>query len=261
MFIKAVAVLAAVTLAAPFAASAATFQDGSYAVENYNGTRGIWSPSLLDGANKLWSVSDSAFVINGNSASMTGTATNIQDNELTFTYSLSFARTAQSSGFCQFSGGHDLGCVNEASYTGADKVDPSSWDYFDLLAGGTFSGTGAMAGLEWTITDKTKSNGVANHPPQAGVGANALERGDVGFSMWYFATRSDASNVSGVTTTNGHYSVGAFGTRKSGDINVDLGFGSIGPDGKISPVPLPAAAWMLLAAVGGLGVAGRRRKA
>lgn len=38
----------------------------------------------------------------------------------------------------------------------------------------------------------------------------------------------------------------------------DIAFG--GPDG-VTPVPLPAAAWLLIAALGGMGLMGRRRKA
>ena len=86
------------------------------------------------------------------------------------------------------------------------------------MTSGSLSGTGILDGVEFSL----ESN--ANHNPQAGIGANAFDVADLGFSMWFYWTRVDDTVVDGYTIASGRY---------KGDINADL-----------TAVPLPAAGWL-----------------
>lgn len=232
---RAIAVTAGLFLL-PTIGVATTLTPGVYNVSDYDGNRSIWTPggsnTLVsgNGASRLWSFSKTKLTYDGLSASMTGKATNLTDSSLMFDVSLSFSvNTSPQPGYCQFSG-VDKGCKN-GPYAG---VDPSSWTYFDFLSGSLTGSEGsAIESVKYNITDNLM------HRPQAGLGANALEAGDNGFSMWF-----RYNLVSGQSTLNGYQ----FAANGSGDINSD-----------ISPVPLPASGLLLLAAVGGLAF-GRRRK-
>lgn len=233
------AALALALIAAPTFSSASTFLPGDYDALNYDGVRSIWTPrnsngqpsgdALVsgNGATTLWSFTNSMFSFDGTNAQLTGRATNIGQSLLQFDFSLSFALNSDPQpGYCQFSG-VDKGCT-EGPYTG---VDPSSWTYFDFLAG-SFTGVDGsdMAGRSWTLADNP------DHRAQAGLGANALEEEDVGFSMWFTFTRNHEAD--GLAKSANGYT---FWDDGRGDINIDL-----------SPVPLPAAGWLLFAALGGL---------
>jgi len=214
----------------------ATLTPGVYDVSDYDGKRSIWTPGGSDtlvsgnGASRLWSFSHAKLSYDGASASMTAKATNLTDSSLMFDVSLSFAvNTTPQPGYCQFNG-VDKGC-KKGPYAG---VDPASWTYFDFLSGSmTGSAGSAIETVAYNITDNPM------HRAQAGLGANALEAGDDGFSMWF-----RYNLVSGQSTLDGYH----FAQKGTGDINVD-----------IAPVPLPATGLLLLAAVGGLAM-GRRRK-
>ena len=236
---KSLTMLAAAMLGAGSAASAATLENGTYNLTDYDGDRGVWSFDIVGRhANKLWSLSESFFTVDGDTATATGTATNLGDSHLSFDFDLSFVRTHDPNpGYCQFDGTPDADCDSAFSKSLIENgiVDPSSWDYFDLVAG-QFEGRDTMEGLTYNIVDKS------GHDPQAGIGANALETDDLGFSMWFTFMRTDhlGNHIGGYD----------FARHGKGDINADL---------HPAPVPLPAGAALLLGALGAMGLA--RRKA
>ncbi len=100
-----------------------------------------------------------------------------------------------------------------------------------------------MQGLSYSLVSNPK------HAPQVGEAANALDTTGLGFSMWFNWTRHG-------TATSPFANLYSFNEGGKGDINIDL---EIDPNGG-GVVPLPAAGWMLLAGIGGLAAAGRRRK-
>jgi hypothetical protein len=74
------------------------------------------------------------------------------------------------------------------------------------------------------------------------------------------------SDATSIDSTPDFYLFYEFGDDLSGTalVSTDQGSGSTFPTltvTEIAPVPLPAAGWMLLAGIGGLGVMARRRKA
>ena len=238
----------------PQVVSAATLTDGVYGVTDltdFSGfdriAYGIIVRGYNDGAEKLWSADPGAtFTVSnsGMNARLQGSVTNVFDSNIGFGFDILFGRDlAGSDGYCQFDGVPDPGCGNAFSTNlkATNQIDPSAWWYFDLLAGSTFTGTGAMAGIIYDITDM--SSGA--HPLQVGESANGLTLGGLGLSFWYwYDMRGQTSNLE----QNGYI----FRHQGGGDFNLDL---------TTPPVPLPAAVWMLLAALGGMAVAGRRKAA
>jgi len=227
------ALAAAALVCAPALASAKT-----YDAFDYNGHRSIWtsgSGMLVSGgsASTLWSVTKSKLEVDGAAGTgvLTGSAVNTGDSNLSLTFKLNFAEnTGANPGYCQHTA-YDPMCANPAP-----GVDPSSWTYADMTSG-MFTGTGALSGVTWALAS------ISKHAPQFGVGANAFDIYDDGWSMWFRTTAMyDDSLDLGV------YSVNKTADYGRGDFNMDL-----------AAVPLPAAGWMLIAALGGL--IGLRRRA
>ncbi|MEL6953171.1 MAG: VPLPA-CTERM sorting domain-containing protein [Pseudomonadota bacterium] len=100
--------------------------------------------------------------------------------------------------------------------------DTSDWDYFDILSGTI---TGVSSDLMGLVLDMSR----AGPPAQLGTGANDKDAG-FGFSSWFHLSESADNTYTGAMNLNRH-----------GDLNLQL-----------APVPLPAAAWMLIAGLGGL---------
>jgi len=252
--ISAIAALALV----PAFASAAPIPAGEYAISDYNvggnPERTIWTPQHSGdrlvtggGASRLWSFSNGIFDFDGSNATLTARATNTGATELQFDVNLSFALTGKQDGYCQFKGVVDKGCDNGTDYVADFGVNPADWTYFDFLAG-TFTGLAGtvMEAVTFNISDNN------DHRPQAGLGANALEESDLGFSMWFLFENATGKgqNITSAKTGSSYY----FSKDGSGDINADL------TPLEVAAVPLPAAGWMLIAGLGGLAAAGRRRK-
>lgn len=247
--------LAAILLTvAPLTAQATPLGVGVYDAEDQDWligegvARSIWtSPKMVTGSgvSNLWSFSSAKFDFNGTTAKLTGSAVNAgtAGSALTFDFSLNFNGHTTGSvvpgGYCQFGGGSGGACQ-------AGDTVATTWSYFNLVSG-TFTGTSnAMLGLSWNITDHT--SGV--HPPQAGLEANALNNNNKdGFSMWFNWEKIGSATNSSIYSFNN-------GSGK-GDINTNLKFD---PSSTPSPVPLPAAAWLLIGALGALGGLGMRRR-
>ena len=241
---------------APLAAGAGTINAaGTYDLSNINfeslAQRGIWTggSGLVSGgdASNLWDVESGGgtFTINtDDTAMLMGVATNIGtdgalNTDLQFTYSLQFDFVSDliadpQVGYCQF-GGPKAPCASAPP-----NVSILDWDFFNLTSG-SFDFLGAYSAVEYVITDRSGGT----HKAQAGKNAMALIADDQnGFSMWF-----DASLKSGQTSTT--ISPYTF-SNKNGDFNV-----YISP----SPVPLPAAGWLLIAGLGGLAAMKRRETA
>lgn len=247
--------LAAFVAMAPAATFAAPLAVGGYEALDYNGHRSVWTPGgnnttssqsfvTGNGASALWSFdTDSAFVYNGSKARLKGRATNTGQSNLSFDFDLKFdVKTTGNTPYCQQAG---AGSAHDCSTTNAN-IDPSDWTFFSL-ASALFTGVAGshMEGLSYNIVSNPK------HAPQAGEAANALDTTGLGFSMWFTWTSSG-------TATSPFANLYNFNTKGKGDINIDL---KDDPNGSPGVVPLPAAGWMLLAGIGGLAAAGRRKKA
>lgn len=244
----------AVAMIAPAAVFAAPISPGDYVAKDYDGVRSIWTPggsnttssyALVNGngASALWSFSpNSLFRYTGTKARLTGRATNIGQNNLSFDFDLRFnIKNSGNTPYCQQAG---AGSAHDCSTTFAG-IDPSDWTYFSIISA-TFTGAvgSHMEGLMYNLVSNPK------HAPQAGEAANALDTTGLGFSMWFNWTKSG-------TAVSPYAKKYTFNSGGKGDINIDLD-----PDGPVGgAVPLPAAGWMLLAGLGGLAAAKRRKKA
>lgn len=238
---------------APSAVLAAPIAVGTYDAIDYNGNRSVWTPGgnptshsqsfvTGNGASALWSFNPgSQFIYTGNKARLKGTATNTGQSNLSFDFDLKFnVKTTGNTPYCQQAG---AGSMHNCATTIAG-IDPSDWTYFSITSA-IFTGAAGshMEGLTYNLVSNPK------HAPQAGEAANALDTTGTGFSMWFNWT------VSGQATSP-FANLYTFNQGGKGDINIDL---DIDPNGG-GVVPLPAAGWMLLAGIGGLAAAGRRRK-
>lgn len=250
--IRKLAFAAAVALA-PSAVLSAPIVAGTYDALDYNGQRSVWTPggtptnsshSLVtgNGASALWSFDPGAvFIYDGAKARLKGRATNVSQSNLAFDFDLKFnAKNSGNTPYCQQAG---AGSMHDCSTTNAG-IDPTDWTFFSI-ASAVFTGVAGshMEGLTYHLISNPK------HAPQAGEAANALETTGTGFSMWFNWTLSGQA-------TSPFANLYSFNSGGKGDINIDLDL----IPGSPGVVPLPAAGWMLLAGLGGLVAAGRRRK-
>ncbi len=233
--------------ALPGIASAAS----TYDVTNYNATTGLWTDNMVQkqgggragDAFSKWSLSNGHLSIDDNGvARMTGKATNHGDGAigLNFVLDMKIDPDSTNTGYCQY-GGAPFDCVN-GNRSNA-PFDTSAWTYLDML-GGTLTGTGEMSGIVLKLSDVTNGK----HLPQMGVGANAFDKGDLGFSSWLSWVSADGSTDN--STKYDFLGSSANSNNKHLDFNVDL-----------AVMPLPAGAPLLIAGLGVLGFVRSRRKA
>ncbi len=112
-------------------------------------------------------------------------------------------------------------------------ADQERWEFFQLDSG-TFSGTGAFAGLELAISQRPSDG---SKPFRVGEGANYFDW-DFGGSGWFSFVV--VSNPNGLR----------LGDSGNGDFNLDLT--------PPAAVPVPAGIWLLLSALGAVGVSRKR---
>lgn len=115
--------------------------------------------------------------------------------------------------------------LSNAAYAPIGTIDPSTWSFYNLMSG-TLKGFGSFAG---SVLDLAEAPSDGSAPFQIGFGANGKNL-EFGGSGWFTYTKNNGT------------------ASYRGDFNVDL-----------APVPLPASAFLLMGAIGGLG-AMRRRK-
>ena len=257
----------ATTLALP--AGAATLPDSfDVGAGDRADGRSIWFRNLFSGpgagGSDLFSISGGGFVQNGDgSAALTGTATSLDAGSIQFDVdvqlSLSPNPPGSRGGYCQFNGARD--CVTGAPIMGGgaatgpqfdgltaaeaqDRVD--MWNFYTIDSATLTGVMGSLVdGLVLTLTDKTDGN----HLPQLGLGANAFDQDNLGFSAWF----NWVSNQ-GADATYGDYTFAGSG---NGDFNMDVNNGGVLD---IAPVPLPAGMWLMLGGLGALGAVRRSRR-
>ncbi len=236
---KSLITAALIAATVPMAASAGMLAAGDYQIKDYDGHRSVWTSGgdrgMIEGTG-LWSFLEDAIFSyrpdsDGPKAVLSATAEAIGSPGLFLDFNLEFDMSAGGDEpYCQQ--GNESQGPNRTCVAGG-PVEFDDWSFFHLTSG-TAVGTGLLDGVAFDLFNKS------GHNPQAGNGANALENTDLGFSMWFDWMSTGVSEVNG-------YHVVASG---NGDINSDL-----------EAVPLPAAGWMLIAGLGGLTAAGRRKKA
>ncbi|MEM7470855.1 MAG: VPLPA-CTERM sorting domain-containing protein [Pseudomonadota bacterium] len=218
----------AFALAVPTLALAAPLSPGKYAALDYNGSRSIFSTNSSDfvegtGVGTQWSFDEgSYFSYDGSTASLSAIASNVGVSALKIAIEMTFD-VATGTPYCQ-----SISCAS---------LPTADWTYF-TVSSSSWIGMGDMAGIVIDVTSDPR------HNPQAGIGANALD-GDLGFSMWFDWTASGTATSPNASK----YTFNTSGGTSATDINIDL-----------APVPLPAAGWLLLAGLGGMGYMGRRKK-
>ena len=170
------------------------------------------------------------FSWDGTNATLTGTIFQNTDTANTLQVSVDFLYRSEGAG-------------DEAPKNGGGGV-PADWDYFDFVAG---SITGSIDGFDVALDLSIRPNGEL--PGQLGLGANDKD-GGLGFSSWIFYEAGEGNEFAFSPSNN---------NPRIGDINLRLfpRFNNVGP----SPVPLPASAWLMIAALGTGAFVARRRRA
>lgn len=126
--------------------------------------------------------------------------------------------------------------LRSCAYGGScGDIDPSSWEYFSLSSG-TFTGTGALEGLSFAISEKPVDT---VYPFQLGVGANG-KNGNLGAASWFYLFLNDDCD-NPLCDDLAAFSV------LHGDFNIDL-----------IPTPLPAG--LLLFGSGLIGLASVKKR-
>ena len=126
------------------------------------------------------------------------------------------------------------------NYQGSGGGDIQLWqvDFTDL---GSFS----AGDYAFSVAGLPEDDPFFNHASNAALGGVTADGADDQYA-WFSGSAADSS-----LTLGGFFDSNGNGWDKSSDINVQV---------YASPVPLPAAAWLLLTALGGLGFAARRRR-
>jgi hypothetical protein len=173
---------------------------------------------------------------------------------------VNYSFTGFSMSYAQGSGSSDMGVGIRSGTTQSDaNINGSNqlaWGEDTITNGSgsigpvlTFSfGPGASAfGFFWGDNDSTDSYSVTiagteyTDPPFAGVSPSQ------GTGFWGIVSDTP-------------FTTAVFETERRGGFVGDMGMDDVYVSGSVAPIPLPAAGWMLLAGLGGLGVLRRRQK-
>ncbi len=208
--------------------------EGEYDVSNANnGQHGVWLKDFVEGQGSsydYWGILDGHFSYAEGKATLTGNVQNQGDAALQMYLNMEFMVR------------HDFAGAPKCEWGDGCPPSAADWEYFSITSG-SLSGTGILTGLELTLSQFPDPS-YADHPPQLGIGANSKSKTEMGLATWLAWTGVDQ-------TSNVHYSFDLESEvyrGQHGDINIAL-----------EAVPLPAAGWLLFAAVGGLAAAGRRK--
>ncbi len=226
--------IAIAALSLTFAANAQALTSAQYDASNAIASHGLW----LGGDTNLghrYSISSGQFSIDAGTATANlalSVYSETLDNagfeiDVSFSYVCS-GIDAGLPGCGDFTVPQDDGLVDTT------LADQQRWEFFEL-DGGTFSGTGALAGLELAISQRP---GDGSKPFRIGEGANYFDW-DFGGSGWFSFLL--VANPTGL-------SLGA--DSGNGDFNLDLT--------PPAAVPVPAGIWLLLSALGAVGVSRKR---
>lgn len=245
--IAAAAALVSAGVLAATSAGAATIYEGNYnaeSVQTGSNQHTVWLPGLFGNqgnAARYWQFDDMGglFDVAANNATATLTGGIVNNVFADYTMDLQASFTLRNPNV-PGTGGPKKGGI-KAPLTN-DIVD--TWSFFDI-ASATLTGTGLLDGLTLTLKAYPDAD---THPFQLGLGANDKDNG-LGASGWFHwvAETTDAYEQRVGTPTV--YNSGNSPAGSHGDINIQL-----------EAVPLPAGAWMLIAAIAGLGTMRLRRR-
>ena len=230
-----VAVAGFVTGALLATAATASTYTGTYDagnVETVGNPHTLWLVDFVDGS-KYWQFEDgsNAFVFEDTTATLNAVAFQTGNANRRMDLSMTFELAAGPNG---------------SPKCGGDCSDVANWNFFDFTSA-SLTGMDDLAGVILNLTLGAVDNGgrgPIDKLPQLGFGANDKDAG-FGFSTWFNWERVMDLNQ------NPNFDVVQTGTSGHGDVNLQL---------DVTPVPLPAAGWLLIAGVGALGAVRKSRK-
>ena len=128
--------------------------------------------------------------------------------------------------------------TNHPKFKSENGSSVQSDTFFLAMLGGTMTGTGVFAGIDFTVS-AMPTPADNTYAVQIGTEANN-KNSNFGMANWFFV------NAGSSCSNNAYNLCGIIG--RQGDVNIDL-----------APVPLPASALLLMGALGGLGIARKRK--
>ena len=209
---------------------------GSYSAGNAFPSHGIWLPNFRAGATTEWAVTGGSVVYNSAAGTLDlmGSVQNNGDNALKLDFNWSLKEIIHAG---------PPACGSGQACQAATQDMKDNMRYFDFTGQVLTGAVGTLLdGLTLNLSIKP---GDGSKPPQLGYGGNWRDL-NFGYSNWfYWGVDEKAQAAYGLKYGKGH-----------GDMNLTLA-----DDGSGGSIPLPAAGWLLLAGIGALGAAKRRRKA